>query len=103
MTTKIDGNLPAKPVEAKHIAETAQPRAGASREAAVQSSPPVDSLRLTGEAVGLKALVKELAGSSRLDLAKVKEIRSSIDNGSYKIDPEEIADRLLALERELLK
>ncbi|MCR6496354.1 flagellar biosynthesis anti-sigma factor FlgM [Thermomonas sp. S9] len=103
MTTKIEGNLPAKPVEAKAVTETAQARAGNPRTSAVQATPPVDSLRLTGEAVGLKAMAKELAGPSKVDMARVKEIRSAIDNGSYQIDPQEIASRLLALEREILK
>ena len=47
MTTKIEGNLPAKPVEAPAVTEAAQARAGNPRAPAVQATPPVDSLRLT--------------------------------------------------------
>lgn len=102
MTTKIEGGLPAKPVEASVVSES-QSRAGSPREATL-ATPPVDSLRLTGEAVGLKAMARDLAATpSKLDMARIKEIRSAIDSGSYQINPQDIANRLLALERELLQ
>ena len=100
MTTKIEGGPPAKPVEASVVSES-QSRAGAPRETTI-STPPVDSLRLTGEAVGLKAMARDLATPSKLDMARIKEIRNAIDSGSYQINPQDIANRLLALERELL-
>lgn len=103
MTTKIEGGLPAKSVEAPVIKESAQARTGGAREAAVSATPPADSLRLTGEAVGLKAMARDLATPSKLDMARIKEIRSAIDSGSYQINPQEIANRLVALERELLR
>ena len=68
----------------------------------MSATPPVDSLRLTGEAVGLKAMARDLANPSKLDMARIKEIRNSLDSGTYEINPQEIANRLLALERELL-
>lgn len=102
MTTKIEGGLPAKPVEAPVVSESLN-RAGGARAPGTTATPPVDSLRLTGEAVGLKAMAKDLATPAKLDMARIKEIRSAIDSGSYQINPQEIASRLLALERELLK
>lgn len=102
MTTKIEGGPSAKPVEARTVTETA-PRAGGAREAGVVSTPPVDSLRLTGEALGLKAMARELSTPSKLDTAKIRDVRSAIESGSYEIHPQEIATRMLALERELLQ
>ena len=102
MTTKIEGGLPAKPVETPVVGAAGPARAGGARDAAVSATPPVDSLRLTGEAVGLKAMARDLATPSKLDTARIKEIRSALDSGSYEINPQEIANRLLALERELL-
>ncbi|WP_256647090.1 flagellar biosynthesis anti-sigma factor FlgM [Thermomonas paludicola] len=102
MTTKIEGGLPAKPVETPVVTESTSARAGSTRES-VAATPPVDSLRLTGEAVGLKAMAKELGTPAKLDMARIKELRNSIDSGNYEIDPQEVAKRLLALERELLK
>lgn len=102
MTTKIEGGSPAKPVETPVVTESATARAGAVRQE-VSATPPVDSLRLTGEAVGLKAMARELGTPAKLDMARIKELRNSIDSGDYEIDPQEVAKRLLALERELLK
>lgn len=101
MTTKIEGSRPAKPVEASVLSDAGPIRAGGARTA-VAGTPPADSLRLTGEAVGLKAMARDLATPAQIDMAKIKEIRSAIDSGTYEIHPQEIATRLLALERELL-
>lgn len=38
-----------------------------------------------------------------LDLAKIQAVRHALESGTYRIDPEEIAARLSALERELFK
>lgn len=105
MNTKIDGGLPAKPVETPLIKESAQARAGAvnAQTASVDATPPVDSLSLTGEAVGLKSMAKDMAGSSKVDVARVKELRAAIESGTYQINPQDIANRLLALERQLLR
>ncbi|TLX20714.1 MULTISPECIES: flagellar biosynthesis anti-sigma factor FlgM [Thermomonas] len=102
MTTKIEGGLPAKPVEAATVNDSGPVRAGGARGAAVAATPPVDSLRLTGQAVGLKAMARDLASPGKPDMARIEEIRNAIDSGTYEIHPQEIASRLLALERELL-
>ena len=103
MTTKIEGGLPAKAVETPAVGGSTLARAGASRDTAVAAAPEADSLKLTGEAVGLKAMEKELAAASPLDMARVNQIRAALDSGTYRVNPQDIANRLLALERELLK
>lgn len=103
MTTKIEGGLPAKPVETPAVGGSTQARAGGSRDAAIAATPEADSLKLTGEAAGLKAIARELATPASLDMARINEIRAAIDAGSYRVNPQEIANRLLALERELLR
>ncbi len=37
------------------------------------------------------------------DANKVSQVKQSIDDGSYKVDPEAIADKLIANSRELLE
>lgn len=103
MTTKIEGGLPAKPVETPTVGGSTQARAGLARDAAIAAIPEADSLQLTGEAVGLKAMARELASPANLDMTRINEIRAAIDSGTYKVNPQEIANRLLALERALLK
>lgn len=104
MNTKIDGGFSAKPVETPRVKEANQARAGAvASDTDVQQTPPVDSLRLTGEAVGIKAMAKDMASSDKVDMARVKELRSAIESGTYQVNPQDIANRLLALERQLLR
>lgn len=103
MTTKIEGGLPARPVETPAVGGSTQARAGGTRDAAIAATPEADSLRLTGEAVGLKAMARELASPASLDMTRINEIRAAIESGTYKVNPQEIANRLLALERALLK
>jgi len=103
MTTKIDGAPPAA-VRAAELAANgpAQLRAGEDRSQPVAAVPPADSMKLTGEAVGLQALQQELAASpAGIDAARVGEIRAALADGSYRIDPQQVANRMLALESEL--
>ena len=100
MTTKIDGaGPPVRPAELASTAATAV-RAGEERSAPGAARPPADSVRLTGEAEGLQAMQREL-GAPGIDLARVNEVRAALADGSYRIDPQQIATRMLALESEL--
>lgn len=100
MTNKIEGLPPSGRVVEAPTAAVA--RAGADRARPVTESAATDSLRLTGEAEGLQALERELAaGAAGMDLARVNQVRAALASGAYTIDPQEIARRLLALEREL--
>ena len=47
-------------------------------------------------------MARDLASPGKPDMARIEEIRNAIDSGTYEIHPQEIASRLLALERELL-
>lgn len=101
MTTKIDGMPPAARLT-DTAAPSASPRAGADRSEPIGAVAPADSLRLTGEAAGLQALEREMgAAPAGIDAARVNQVRAALADGSYRIDPQEIANRLLVLEREL--
>ena len=99
MTHKIDGSVPiARPSEA-----SGRPlpgvRAGAERSAPVAAT---ESVRLTGEAEGLQALERELgAGPAGIDVARVNALRAAIADGSYRVDAQAVASRMLDLERQL--
>lgn len=99
MTHKIDGTGPiARPPEtaSRPLPVT---RAGAERSAPVGAA---ESIRLTGEAEGLQALERELgAGPAGIDLARVNELRAAIAEGSYRVDAQAVASRMLDLERQL--
>lgn len=101
MSHKIDSGLPvARPPEALNAAATA--RAGGERSQPVTATAPTDSVRLTGEAEGLQALERQLgAAPAGIDVARVNELRAAIADGSYRVDAQQIADRMLALDRAL--
>ena len=100
MTHKIDNAPLPRPLESVSTRSTA--RAGSEREAPVAATPPADSVRLTGEATGLQALERELGEApASFDTARVDAVRAAIADGSYRIDPQAIADRMLSLERDL--
>lgn len=101
MTHKIDGPMP--PVNRPSAARTdAVGRAGAPRNGPVDAAPAVDEMRLTGEAESIRALAREASGAGApIDQAKVEAIRAQLATGSYRIDPQQIAQRLTALEREM--
>lgn len=100
MTHKIDGTPAARPVEP--VATAAVGRAGGERSRPVAAAPAGDSVRLTGEAGSLQALGRELAAApASLDLDRVDALRAAIADGSYRIDADAIAARMLQLDREL--
>jgi negative regulator of flagellin synthesis FlgM len=100
MTHKVDGGFPLRPVELPTGKATS--RAGSDRDAPVSAAPAADTLRLTGEAASLQAMGRELGEEpASIDVAKVNSIRAALADGTYRINPQEIANRLLALERAL--
>ncbi|NYZ64337.1 flagellar biosynthesis anti-sigma factor FlgM [Luteimonas deserti] len=102
MTNRIEGT--AAPVSSRALGAvgTGQVgRAGEPRDKAVEAAAPADSLRLTGEATGLQALQRDLATKPAFDEAKVNALRESIASGSYKVDAEAIASRMLDLDARL--
>lgn len=103
MTHKIDGGPPAtRPPEAVNPAVAA--RAGSKSGKPVAAVVAADSVRLTGEAEGLQALERQLgAAPAEIDVVRVNEIRAAIADGSYRIDPQQVADRMIALDRALGK
>lgn len=100
MVSKIDGSVPGAPRVTSPATARAD-RAGGDRSQPVSAAEPADQVRLTGEASSLRAIQQDLAAAPAMDMAKVASVRSALDTGSYRIDPQEIAHRLTALEREL--
>ncbi|MGH8078601.1 MAG: flagellar biosynthesis anti-sigma factor FlgM [Lysobacter sp.] len=100
MTHKIEGGLPAaRPPDAVSTSATA--RAGGERQA-VDAVVKADSVRLTGEAEGLQALKRQLgAAPPDIDEARVSQVRAAIAEGSYRVDPQKIAARMVALDSAL--
>ncbi len=57
-----------------------------------------DTVTLTEPARQLSELSSEAAAGEAVDIGRVETVRQSIDDGTYQIDSQQIAERLLALE-----
>ncbi len=98
MSQKIDGNLQAT-AHLRSIAPGNKPSVSTDSPAR-----PVDaaaSLKLTGEATSLQALQRELSTAPAVDASRVQAVRESLQNGTYKINPDAIASRMLELDQQL--
>ena len=60
-----------------------------------------DRVSLTGEALQLKELEAEIANQPVVDSQRVAAIRTAIEDGTFTVNPERIADKMLSLEQAL--
>ncbi|MCU7835690.1 MAG: flagellar biosynthesis anti-sigma factor FlgM [gamma proteobacterium symbiont of Taylorina sp.] len=60
-----------------------------------------DSINLTESATRIKALEEQVARLPIVDTNKIEQIKNSIDEGSYEVNPERIAEKMIQLEKEL--
>lgn len=102
MTHKIEGTQPARPAES--VTTPAASRAGSERGQPVSAASASESVRFTGEAESLQALERQLGASpAGIDVARVNALRSAIADGTYRVDADRIAGRMLDLDRALTK
>lgn len=87
----LDKQLPVTPVagERKAAGTAAGTTGAATSSAKVAISPEASALAAT-------------AGDGSFDAAKVERVSQAIKDGSYKVNPEAIADKLIANAQELL-
>jgi negative regulator of flagellin synthesis FlgM len=60
-----------------------------------------DRVSLTGEARQLKELETQLASQPVVDSQRVESVRSAVENGTFTVNPERIAEKLISLEQAL--
>jgi negative regulator of flagellin synthesis FlgM len=58
-------------------------------------------LQLTGAGRQLAALSQSLLEKPAIDEARVAAVKAKLDSGSYEIDPQRVADKLLRMESDL--
>jgi negative regulator of flagellin synthesis FlgM len=98
MTSKID-SLNAAGIRAPEPVTTRVASAKTGNAAPVAST---DSVALTADARNLAAAHRSaLEEPSTIDHAKVASLRAAIEGGTYKVDPQAIAARLIDVERAL--
>ncbi len=60
-----------------------------------------DAVSLSQQGKAVSKLQQDMAASPAYDSAKVAAIKAAIANGSYKVDPEKLADSMIKFENEL--
>ncbi|MDH4133526.1 MAG: flagellar biosynthesis anti-sigma factor FlgM [Gammaproteobacteria bacterium] len=65
------------------------------------TSPTTDRVNLTETATRLAALDEQLAATPAEDSARIDSLRQAIAEGRYSTDSQKVADKLIALERNL--
>ncbi len=99
MTTKITGyQNPAVQVGTDKTVSRARDGASSATEVAGKPANPV---QITDQARQLASLEQTVNSLPIVNEAKVAAIRSAIEDGSYQVVPERIADKLLRMDREL--
>ncbi|MEZ5565149.1 MAG: flagellar biosynthesis anti-sigma factor FlgM [Gammaproteobacteria bacterium] len=110
MANKITGyNSNSVDIAAARSRETARSgqassdKAGTDNRAGAKvTTPAADShVQLTDTATNLKQVEGRLASVPDVDRARVDEVRQRVESGSYQVNAERVADRLLAFERDL--
>lgn len=101
MTNKIEGNLPTAAALRANSVGNKVASAGEDRSSPVAAASASDSLRLTGEASNLQALQRDLSAAPAVDSSRVQAVRESLQAGSYTINPDAIANRMLDLDSKL--
>ena len=82
---------PAQPNDSKATSATESQKISAQQ----------DAVSLSQQSKDVNKLQKDMAASPAYDSAKVAAIKEAIANGSYKVDPEKLADNMIKLESEL--
>jgi negative regulator of flagellin synthesis FlgM len=100
VTTKITG-YQNHPVQVGAEKSVSKARDGAAGPAVESAGKPASPVRITDSARQLAALEQTMNTLPVVNEAKVAAIRAAIEDGSYQVVPERIADKLLRMDREL--
>ncbi len=81
---------------------TSRSESAASRSDSVaESKGNQDSVSLSQQGKAMGKLQQDMASQPSFDSAKVAAIKEAISNGSYKVDPDKLADNMMKFEKEL--
>lgn len=85
------------PIEKIRVSTPVASGTGGSNTSTTQA----DSVHITESARSLASLSQTVSDTPDVDVNRVAAVQQSLAAGSYRINPERIADRMLQLERDL--
>lgn len=92
-------NKPTTPPAAAKVSATKGKAAGKTSTPAGGS----DSLTLTESSTRIRSLESQLASVDIADTAKIESVKAALANGSFTVDAEVVADRLIDHTKEALR
>lgn len=91
----VSGTLPQAPARQNTAGDRASAGTGEPSAAPAEG----DSVNLTDSARRLNSLTEQAATGEAVDAGRVEAVRNALENGTYQVDANRVADRLLAFER----
>lgn len=102
MSIDINGINPSNqdPLRGKRSSQRTESASESVQPTAAEPKSKVDSTKvsLSNAAQAIQQAEAELKGGSEVDAQRVAELRAAITDGSYKADPENMAQKMLDLE-----
>lgn len=78
-------------------------KSGAGDAAAQKKAAPQDSVQITSRSSQLHAMESAMDNVPVVDMARVAAIKQAISEGQFKINPEAIADKLIATVKDFVQ
>lgn len=104
MSSKISGlnGSPAATIGAGRAAEkTRDPVTGGSSSSPAASSPSAGDVHITDSASQLASLEQTVRSLPAVDPARVAQFQTAIEQGTYTVQPQHVADQLMQFEQTL--
>lgn len=91
----VTGSIPQSPSRQKPAEENHQ----ATSQQSQQTQSASDSVQLTDSARRLSSLTEQVAAGEAVDAGRVDAVRQAIEDGSYQVDAEKLAGKMMAFNR----
>jgi negative regulator of flagellin synthesis FlgM len=104
MTERINGQgfRPADTAEARR-SEAAKPARTEPSGSATPTAPaPADTVNITSSGLLLSKLEEIVHGTPAVNADRVSAIKDAVTSGTYEIDEQQVADKMLRFERDVL-
>lgn len=92
---KVYGNKPPEKQDAAVKPQKAGKVDQITGQGAVQKISPVDKVDLSGKAKGMAEMTSAINQMPEIRTEKVEAIGKSVNDGTYKIDPEKVASKMI--------